>query len=102
LRAVWPCCRNRVNGGEAASLCRQAAAIARSSCNLKRAASLAQIHRNMTGPKVSEPAALPDSYQALLSELKQSVAEARLRAALAVNRELVILYWRIGRDILLR
>jgi predicted nuclease of restriction endonuclease-like (RecB) superfamily len=53
-------------------------------------------------PKVSEPATLPDSYQTLLCELKRRVAEARLQASLAVNRELVILYWRIGRDIWLR
>jgi predicted nuclease of restriction endonuclease-like (RecB) superfamily len=45
---------------------------------------------------------LPDNYQALLQELKQRIREAQLRASVAVNRELVLLYWRIGRDILIR
>ncbi|MBN9309417.1 DUF1016 N-terminal domain-containing protein, partial [Devosia sp.] len=43
-----------------------------------------------------------ESYSALVGELKQRIAEARLRAALSVNRELVLLYWSIGRDILYR
>lgn len=41
-------------------------------------------------------------YAALVTDLKQRIAEARLRAALSVNRELVLLYWGIGRDILSR
>ncbi len=45
---------------------------------------------------------LPDNYQALLRELKQRIRESQLRASVAVNRELVLLYWRIGRDILVR
>jgi predicted nuclease of restriction endonuclease-like (RecB) superfamily len=44
----------------------------------------------------------PDSYPALLAELKQRIRSARLRAALSVNRELILLYWSIGRDILAR
>ena len=47
----------------------------------------------------NEPA---KSYEALLTELKERIDGARLRAALAVNRELVLLYWSIGRDILAR
>lgn len=43
---------------------------------------------------------VPDGYDDLLRELKARVREAQTRAALAVNRELVLLYWRIGRDIL--
>lgn len=42
---------------------------------------------------------LPDSYGTFLSELKKRIAAARIKAALAVNRELVILYWSIGRDL---
>jgi hypothetical protein len=34
--------------------------------------------------------------------LKKRIAGARLRAALSVNRELVLLDWSIGRDILTR
>jgi predicted nuclease of restriction endonuclease-like (RecB) superfamily len=34
--------------------------------------------------------------------LKRRIQEARLKAALAVNRELVLFYWQLGRDILER
>lgn len=51
-------------------------------------------------PKKTE--ALPSGYGDLLSQLKEHIQSARLRAAIAVNRELVLLYWRIGRDILTR
>jgi predicted nuclease of restriction endonuclease-like (RecB) superfamily len=43
-----------------------------------------------------------DGYQILLRELKERIRTARLRAALAVNEELVLLYWGIGREILAR
>lgn len=42
----------------------------------------------------------PEGYDELLRDLKKRVREARVRAALAVNSELVRLYWSIGRDIL--
>jgi len=45
---------------------------------------------------------LPEGYNELLSELKERIRTARVKAALAVNRELVLLYWSIGRDILER
>lgn len=47
-------------------------------------------------------ALLPASseYLAFLADLKERVRAAQLRAALSVNRELVLLYWSIGRDIL--
>lgn len=38
-------------------------------------------------------------YAGFVSELKQRVASARLAAGRAVNRELVLLYWDIGRAI---
>jgi predicted nuclease of restriction endonuclease-like (RecB) superfamily len=41
-------------------------------------------------------------YAQLLEGIKTRVREARLRAAIAVNSELVLLYWRIGREILKR
>jgi len=44
----------------------------------------------------------PAGYNAWLAELKIQIREARLRASLAVNAELIGLYWRIGRDILER
>jgi predicted nuclease of restriction endonuclease-like (RecB) superfamily len=43
---------------------------------------------------------LPSGYHELLQELKGRIRTAQVRAALAVNRELVLLYWSIGRDIL--
>ncbi|QWP77947.1 DUF1016 family protein [Lysobacter sp. K5869] len=44
----------------------------------------------------------PRGYATLLDEIKQRVGQARLRASLSVNRELIVLYWSIGRDILAR
>jgi len=41
-------------------------------------------------------------YDDLLLEIKRRIQTAQVRAALAVNRELVLLYWQIGRDILTR
>ena len=42
----------------------------------------------------------PPGYGEWLAELKDTIRQARLRALLAVNAELIGLYWRIGRDIL--
>lgn len=44
----------------------------------------------------------PDNYPEFLAELKQRIRSGRFQAALSVNRELVLLYWSIGRDILAR
>lgn len=44
----------------------------------------------------------PDGYADWLAELKTRIHSAQQRATLAVNRELVLLYWQIGRDILAR
>ena len=49
-----------------------------------------------------EIALLPAGYAAWLAELKARIHAAQQRASLAVNRELVLLYWQIGRDILAR
>ena len=43
---------------------------------------------------------LPAGYAVILADLKDQIRKARIRAGLAVNRELVLLYWRIGRQIL--
>jgi predicted nuclease of restriction endonuclease-like (RecB) superfamily len=45
---------------------------------------------------------VPAGYGVLLADLKQRIRSAQVRAALAVNRELVLLYWQIGREILAR
>lgn len=43
---------------------------------------------------------LPSGYAPLLAELKTRVRAAQVRAAVSVNRELILLYWHIGREIL--
>lgn len=50
----------------------------------------------------SVPALGGDGYAALLDELKERIRTARLRAAVTVNQELILLYWSIGNDILAR
>ena len=47
----------------------------------------------MHGDSVSKK---PDGYDDFLRDVKQRVREARVRAALAVNSELVLLCWSIG------
>ncbi len=44
----------------------------------------------------------PDGYADWFRELKKRIHTAQQRATLAVNRELVLLYWQIGHDILMR
>ena len=44
----------------------------------------------------------PEGYADWLADLKGRIHIAQQRATLAVNRELVLLYWQIGRDILTR
>ncbi len=41
-------------------------------------------------------------YDDFLSDPKTRISHAQIRAAVAVNKELVLLYWQIGRDILHR
>lgn len=41
-------------------------------------------------------------YDDFLHELKTRISNSQLRAAIAINTELVLLYWQIGRDILNR
>lgn len=45
---------------------------------------------------------MPESYGNWLIDLKSRIQTAQQRAARAVNRELVVLYWQIGQDILQR
>jgi len=44
----------------------------------------------------------PKGYGKWFKELKARIHTAQQRATLAVNQELILLYWRIGRDILTR
>lgn len=43
-----------------------------------------------------------DNYMTFLRSLKERIRQAQIRAALAVNNELIMLYWQIGREILKR
>lgn len=45
---------------------------------------------------------LPESYPEFIVSLKQRIRSAQIKAAVSVNRELVLLYWQIGNDILTR
>lgn len=45
------------------------------------------------------PSRLPSGYAPLLADLKTRVRSAQLRAALSVNREMIRLYWDVGRSI---
>ena len=46
--------------------------------------------------------AVPEGYADWLKQLKIRIHSAQQRATLTVNRELVLLYWQIGQDILAR
>lgn len=54
------------------------------------------------GPGPDRAPRPPEGYPALLAGLKERIRSARLRASLAVNAELVLLYWSVGADILAR
>lgn len=43
-----------------------------------------------------------EDYKQFLQDLKKRIQSAQIKAALSVNRELVLLYWQIGREILER
>lgn len=55
---------------------------------------MTQKSTNMTSP--------PEGYGEWLADLKHRIHHARQSATLAVNRELIALYWQIGQDILVR
>lgn len=52
--------------------------------------------------RAPDPPGLPADYPEFLRNLKARIAGARTRAALAVNSELIRLYWEIGHEILVR
>ena len=45
---------------------------------------------------------IPSDYQAFFQTIKSRIQQAQLQAVLEVNRELILLYWQIGRGILER
>lgn len=52
----------------------------------------------MSDPLLSSPA----TYDDFLKNLKEQIRRAQVKAALAVNQELILLYWQIGQDISLK
>ena len=50
--------------------------------------------------KNNSPLNLPNDYSAWLSDLKQRICASQQKAVIAVNQELILLYWQIGSDIL--
>lgn len=67
----------------------------------KRPAAAKKATAVMPAPDHSS-ATLPVGYEEFLRDLKARIRHAQIRAALSVNRDLVLLYWQIGRDILQR
>ena len=64
-----------------------------------------RISRGRQKPQASFPVAantlhLPTDYQATLANLKQRIANERLRVTLSANAAMVLLYWDIGQAIL--
>ena len=53
----------------------------------------------ISGQDGKSAAALSAGYATLLTDLKARVRAAQLRAAVSVNRELILLYWDIGKII---
>ena len=43
-----------------------------------------------------------DGYRELLEGLKRRIRSSQMQAAIAVNQELILLYWQIGQEILIR
>jgi len=50
--------------------------------------------------KSKSSSVIPIGYAPLLADLKARVRAAQVKASLSVNRELILLYWHIGREIL--
>lgn len=50
--------------------------------------------------KAKSSSVIPSTYAPLLADLKARVRAAQVKASLSVNRELILLYWHIGRQIL--
>lgn len=57
---------------------------------------------DVTGDKPASLTPAPEGYSEWLVHLKGRIHNAQQRATLAVNRELIHLYWQIGHDILAR
>lgn len=45
---------------------------------------------------------VPDSYPDMLREIKVKIKHSRFKTALKINRELIELYWEIGKTIVIQ
>lgn len=50
-------------------------------------------------PAVPSPADLPADYPEFIHNLKNRIRSAQIKTTLSVNRELILLYWQIGREL---
>jgi predicted nuclease of restriction endonuclease-like (RecB) superfamily len=53
-------------------------------------------------PVAELPGGVPIGYKAFLSDVKARIRTAQIKASLSANREMIQLYWGIGRDIVLK
>jgi predicted nuclease of restriction endonuclease-like (RecB) superfamily len=53
-------------------------------------------------PQTTAPLTLPESYPSLLENIKTRIQESQVKAAMAVNQELIKLHWWIGSEIVKR
>jgi predicted nuclease of restriction endonuclease-like (RecB) superfamily len=58
--------------------------------------------KNIAEEAVTSLSPAPEGYSAWLADVKVRIQTAQMRASLAVNQELLTLYWGIGRDLLER
>ncbi len=68
----------------------------------KKAAKSKTSTTSLAPRRSSEQLSIPTGYVELLDEIKGRIRSAQIKAALAVNSELIMLYWSIGRDIVQR
>lgn len=47
----------------------------------------------------TSPADLPEGYPEFILSLKNRIRTEQIKAAVSVNRELILLYWHIGREL---
>lgn len=58
--------------------------------------------KRLPAPARKNALSLPPDFSALVEDIKVRIRTAQVKAVLGANRELVLLYWGIGRDILKR
>jgi len=61
-----------------------------------------QINQEIVQQPLAQLVRIPTGYKELLEDLKNRICNSQLRAGLAVNKELILLYWDIGCQILQR